>query len=62
MTTIYLDYLGALAAGDMRKGSDIMASLGIKYERSEGHPVHDGCKFFGCTDIPSNLPSYVTVR
>lgn len=56
---LFLDYVGALKAGDNRHAVEIMKSLGITYEHAEPQPIADQWKFHACSNIPDALPSYL---
>lgn len=40
---------------------ELLRSLGITFERSEGQPIADQIKFINCANVPDDLPSAVRV-
>lgn len=54
-----VDLYGAGVSGDIRHPISIVRSLGIDYERTAEHLVLEACVFYGCTNVPIRLPSYI---
>lgn len=55
------DYMEAgLGCGENRHAQEVMEELGIKYQLSIPQSIGDQWWFFNCTNIPDELPSYIT--
>jgi hypothetical protein len=48
---MYADVIGEPNAFDK------LRALGVTWERSEGHPIADAIKFYGCNHLPETLPN-----
>lgn len=59
---IELDLYGQGLAGDKRRPSEVMKDFGIVYETAEGSSFHDAFIFTGCTNVPSDLPEWLSAR
>lgn len=56
---ITMNLIDQAKAGDHRHPAQVLRDLGITYEVMHGHPIADMVKFFGCKNVPDNLPTYV---
>lgn len=43
-----------------RNACEVVKELGIKYEKSVPQSICDQFWFFNCTNVPDNLPPYIT--
>lgn len=59
--TIVINLIESFQAGDERHPCLILKELGITYEVMHGHPIADMVKFFGCKNVPDEVPPYVHV-
>ena len=49
-------------AGEMRHAQVVMAELGIRYEHAVPQSMADSWTFYGCENIPPELPPYLRPR
>lgn len=42
--------------------ADQLSAMGVTWESSEAHPIHDGVKLFGCRNVPAELPAWLEVK
>lgn len=61
MTNLKLDLFGAYDAGENRHAQEIMTSLGIVRTYDVPQSVSDCWMFFGCDNVPAELPSYISI-
>lgn len=62
MTDIRYNLMDAhMLHNNTERPSKVIERLGIKYERWESHPIADQIILRDCSDIPENLPAWVTV-
>lgn len=54
------DLLSANRAGNFAPATSTMAAYSIAWESTEEFPAVNCVVFEGCTNIPDNLPSYIT--
>ena len=54
------DMTGALMAGEKRPPAIVMRELGIRYEDSLMQSLFDAVWYYNCTNIPENLPDYIS--
>lgn len=60
MTSLRYDVYGAALSGDMRHAQDVVKELGITYQSEKPQPMGQQWLFFGCGNVPSKLPAYIT--
>jgi len=56
-----LSYQDAYYSGDKRHAQVIMKDLGIEYRGVTPQTLGDAMWFWYCTNLPENLPSYITI-
>ena len=54
------DMQGAEMSGEKRPPYIVMKELGIIYEKSLVQSLYDVFWYYNCTNIPENLPDYIT--
>ena len=54
------DMWGAELSGEKRPPSVVMQELGIRYEDVLMQSLFDAVWYYNCTNIPENLPDYIT--
>lgn len=55
-----LDMHGQADAGEMRHAQEVMRELGIEYTYAVPQSIFDCWWFLGCTDVPDELPAFIT--
>jgi hypothetical protein len=58
---IIVDLIGKDMAGEPRHPAEILRGLGIEFESFEQQLAADQMAFFGCINVPANLPAYVRI-
>ncbi len=47
--------------GNTERPSAVIDRLGIEYDKWEPHPIADQIILKGCTNVPSELPPWITI-
>ncbi len=62
MLKVIVSYLDMAYGGfEHKHAQTVMSDLGISYERAVPQSMTDCWVFYGCSNIPEDLPSYVRV-
>lgn len=62
MKTLRYDYMTAgFKLKDNRHASEVIQELGITYLHGVGQSISDSYEFWGCENVPDNLPESIKV-
>lgn len=61
MNLRYCMYAAGFGCHEDRHPQVVMAALGIKYEHATPQSIADQWWFWNCTNVPAELPRYLTV-
>ena len=59
MTTLRFSLYGAGLENENRNPFDAMRALGIKWTGHQAFMIADSIHFYGCTNVPDDLPIFV---
>lgn len=57
----YEQLVAHIEHGNTERPSDVIDRLGIKYKRWESHPIADQIILRDCSDVPEDLPEWITI-
>lgn len=47
---------------DYPNAFEALRAYGVEWERYEGQPMANQVVFFGCSNVPNDMPEWITVR
>jgi len=56
---LHVDLYQAMLEHDHRRASDILRSYGIAWRGADGRSDSDQVTFYGCENVPEDLPSFI---
>lgn len=62
MIDLIYSMIGASYAGESRHPQIVLKELGINYKFAIPQSLYDSWWLFGCSDVPSELPEFITAK